>query len=510
MKMFFRKAVAVLLACFMLAGLMACTGSGDKTTEAATTEAGKTEAATTEAAKSGDYVKLVLWAVGSADTNDCNEVAEAVNKITREKIGCEIELVRGQDGEQINLALTTGEPLDLLCYNNINGQFNTVVNNSWAYPLDDLLEKYGQGAKAVINPNDLEACKYNGVLYALPNQKDTSRAAGFAMRKDICDALGIEVPEYGDYDKMHEILVKVHEAYPDMYPLVPTWAGGGMQTTLPVDPLGDSLGILEDARTDSTTVVNQAETESFKSFCEMMWQWNQEGLIMPDATTTTENALLSSNGFAMFENWKPGKELEVYKGNGKEVYFMKIHGPIKHTAIPNGNSWIIPYSSKHPEEAMKMWNLMYTDADVANLLINGIEGKHWVWANDEHTLIKSPEGVDPNASGYSSVDWSWPNQQITPVWEGAEDPDLWKKLNEFNNSGVPSPAMGFIWDSTSVMNQVTACNNVSGAYRTALMWGSIDPAENLPKYIEELKAAGIDDIITEKQKQLDAFLANKK
>ena len=57
------------------------------------------------------------------------------------------------------------------------------------------------------------------------------------------------------------------------------------------------------------------------------------------------------------------------------------------------------------------------------------------------------------------------------------------------------------------MNQVTACQNVSSAYRTALIWGSIDPEENLPKYIEELKAAGIDEIIAEKQKQLDAFLA---
>ncbi len=509
MKHLFKRALAVLLACMLLSGLVACSKGGDAKTD---NEGGGDAAATTDEAapaKSGDYVKLVLWGVGNADTADCAEVAEAVSKITREKIGVEIELVRGQDGEQINLALTTGEPIDLLCYNNINGQFNTVVNNNWAYPLDDLLEKYGQGAKEVINPYDLDACKFNGVLYALPNQKDTSRAAGFAMRKDICDELGITVPEEGTYEEMHDILVKVHEAYPDMYPLVPTWAGGGMQTTLPIDPLGDSLGILEDARTDSTTVVDQAETKSFQDFCKMMWQWNQEGLIMPDATTTTENALLSSNGFAMFENWKPGKELEVYKGNGKEVYFMKIHGPIKHTAIPNGNSWIIPYSSKHPEEAMKMWNLMYTDPDVSNLLINGIEGKHWVWANDEHTLIKSPEGVDPNASGYSSVDWSWPNQQITPVWEGAEDPDLWTKLNEFNNSGVPSPAMGFIWDSSSVMNQVTACNNVSATYRTALMWGSIDPEENIPKYIEELKAAGIDEIIAEKQKQLDAFLAAK-
>ncbi|SEL59441.1 MULTISPECIES: ABC transporter substrate-binding protein [unclassified Butyrivibrio] len=501
-----KRLVALLSALTLVLSLTACGGSGAGTSGGGGTNS---DQASGDGSGSGEYVKLVVWGNGNADTEDCNEVAEAVNKITREKIGCEIELVRGQDAEQINLALTSGEAIDLMCYNNISGQFNTVVNNNWAYPLDDLLEKYGQGAKGVINEYDLEACKKDGVLYALPNQKDTSRAAGFAMRKDICDELGITVPEYGTYDDMHEILVKVHEAHPEMDALVPTWAQGGMQTTIPADPLGDSLGILEDCREDSTTVVDEAETKSFQDFCKMMWQWNQEGLIMPDATTTTENALLSNNGFAMYENWKPGKELEVYKGNGKEVYFMKIHGPIKHTAIPNGNSWMIPYSSKHPEEAMKLWNLMYTDPEISNLFINGIEGKHWVYTDDTKKMITSPEGVDPNASGYSSMDWAWPNQQITPVWEGAEDPDLWTKLNEFNNSGEPSPAMGFIWDSSPVMNQVTACNNVVSSYRTALLWGAIDPEENLPKYIDELKAAGIDEIIAEKQKQLDAFLASK-
>ena len=74
--------------------------------------------------------------------------------------------------------------------------------------------------------------------------KDTSRSAGFSMRKDIVDALGIEVPEMGTYDDMYKILTQVHEAYPDMYPLVPTWSAGGMQETLPVDPLGDNMGCL--------------------------------------------------------------------------------------------------------------------------------------------------------------------------------------------------------------------------------------------------------------------------
>lgn len=74
-----------------------------------------------------------------------------------------------------------------------------------------------------------------------------------------------------------------------------------------------------------------------------MYQWNQEGLIMPDITTSTENNLLAGNGFAMIENWKPGKEYENYKSTGKEVVFMKLHEDnIKYTGCANGNSFIIP------------------------------------------------------------------------------------------------------------------------------------------------------------------------
>ena len=67
---------------------------------------------------------------------------------------------------------------------------------------------------------------------------------------------------------------------------------------------------------------------------------------------------------------------------------------------------------------MELWNLMYTDADVSTLFIDGIEGKHWTWTDDSHTLITTPENVDSSASGYPCCDWAMPNQQIAPVWEG--------------------------------------------------------------------------------------------
>lgn len=510
---FWRQGAALLLVGVMAASLAACgsasTGSTGNSDNAGASNEGASAENTGGSENNGEIVKLVVWGVGSADTEDCNEVAAAISEITREKIGVEIELVRGQDAEQINLALTSGEPIDMLNYNNVNGQLAAIVRNNYATALDDLVEKYGQGALEVINPVDLDACRFGGTLYALPDMKDTSRSAGFSMRKDIVDELGIEVPEMGTYDDMYKILTQVHEAYPDMYPLVPTWAGGGMQETLPTDPLGDNLGILENVYNDTTEVVNYYATESYRKFCEMMYKWNQEGLIMPDATTTTENNLLSGNGFAMFENWKPGKELENYKSTGKEVVFMKVVEPYKYTDVSNGNSFIIPYSSPHPEKAMELWNLMYTDPEVSNLFINGIEGKHWVYTDDSKTFITTPEGVDPNASGYSSVDWAWPNQQITPLWKGAQA-DLWDELNKFNESGVASPAHGFSWDSNPVLNQVTACNNVVSAYHTALRWGAMDPNENLPKFIAELESAGINEIIAEKQRQLDEFLAGKK
>ena len=105
-----------------------------------------------------------------------------------EKIGVEIELVRGQDAEQINLALTSGEPIDLLNYNNVAGQLATIVRNNWRNTLDDLVEKYGQGARS--NQSCGFGCLSVRRRSALPDMKDTSRSAGFSMRKDIVDALG--------------------------------------------------------------------------------------------------------------------------------------------------------------------------------------------------------------------------------------------------------------------------------------------------------------------------------
>lgn len=507
-----KKIVASLLAAMLLtASFAACggddpvqaeNGSSGENTSNAGAEAGDT------AQDDGELVHMVVWSNGDANTEDCEEVSAAITEITSEKIGVEVEVMRGLDAEKMNLALTSGEQVDLMNFSSYTGGIFALVSAGMATPLDDLVEEYGQETLALIPAEDLECGKIDGVLYSIPSLKDTARAAGFAMRMDILDELGIDPATIETYDDVHDVLVKVHEAYPDMYPLVPSWGGGGMQEIIPFDNLGDKLGVLEDCNSDSTTVVNLYETDSYRELCERMYQWNQEGLIMPDATTTTENNLLSTVGFCDYENIKPGKALEMQKSYGKEFALIQITDPYKYTEITGGSSFFIPSSSERPDKAMQLWNLMFTDPEISNLFVNGLEGKHWVYTDDTHTFITTPEGMDSTASGYSCVDWSWPNPRITPVWEGG-DADLWDQYQTFTEGAVASPALGFQWDSTPVMNQVTACNNVVSKYDTALRWGVLDPAESLPEFIEALKSAGIDDIVAEKQAQLDQWLENR-
>lgn len=501
MRKTWKKTISVLLAALMMASAMtAC--SENEGVSGGNSADGSQASGTDE-----NVVKLVVWSNGDANTEDCEEVSAAISEITREKIGVEVEVRRGLDAEKMNLAMTSGEQVDLMNFSSYTGGISALVSAGMATPLDDLVETYASETLELIPAEDLECGKIDGVLYSIPSLKDTARSAGFAMRKDILDELKIDPATIKTYDDVHDVLVQVHETYPDMYPLVPSWSGGGMQEIIPFDNLGDKLGVLEDCNSDSTTVVDLYETDAYRELCERMYQWNQEGLIMPDATTTTENNLLSDVGFADYENIKPGKALEMQKSYGREFVLIEMTAPYKYTEITGGSSFFIPSFSVSPEKAMELWNLMFTDPEVSNLFVNGIEGKHWEYTDDTHTFITTPEGVDSTTSGYSCVDWSWPNPRITPVWEGG-DADLWEQYGTFTEEAVASPALGFQWDSTTVMNQVTACNNVISKYDTGLRWGVLDPDEALPEFIKALKDAGIDTIIAEKQTQLDQWLEN--
>ena len=110
----------------------------------------------------------------------------------------------------------------------------------------------------------------------------------------------------------------------------------------------------------------------------------------------------------------------------------------------------------------------------------------------------------------ASMLWIMGNQFNAHVWE-TNEPDIWEQTKAWQQEGIESKAYGFVFDPTPVANQEASVQNVYDQYRMSLECCVVDPESTLAEMNEKLYAAGLQDIIDEKQAQLDEWAkANNK
>ena len=156
---------------------------------------------------------------------------------------------------------------------------------------------------------------------------------------------------------------------------------------------------------------------------------------------------------------------------------------------------------------MQMLNFIMTDSRIMNLLNWGIEGEDYIV--NEDGLLDYPEGMNADSVGYHlDAGWILPNQFVCTPWctSGA---DVYDKIIAYNETTTVSKALGFSFDVSETSDIVAAVTNVHNKYYMALQTGAVDPEEYIPIYVQELKAAGIDELIKAVQAQLDDYLASK-
>lgn len=469
------------------------------------------------AAKPGDAqgegeqaTNLTMAFIGIGTFTDIEEVQQAINKITLEKINATVKLVPIDVSawqQQVNLLLTGSEPLDLLVTSSLFN-YSTQVSRGQLIELDELLEQHGQGVVEATDPITFNGTKINGKVYGVSSFREMVADYGFIARKDLLDKHGIDLSQVKSYEDLESVFSVIKEKEPGISPIVQRSTTNAVATELlasQFDSLGDGLGVLKMAG-ESTEVVNLYETEEYRQAVEQARAWYQAGYIMPDASTTQESntSLMKANkGFGYFSNMKPGFEEQENSLMGYEMEAVRLTEPVGGSTGPSAFMLSIARNSKTPEKAMQLMNLLYTDADVMNLLVHGLEGKHYVMGDNGQ--IKPPEG---GASGYSFNQWEVGNNSLTYTWEGT-NPDQWERIKEFNRSGIYSPALGFSFDASPVKTEIAAVTNVVNQYKAGLESGSLDP-DTITEFVDKQKKAGIERIIAEKQKQLDAFLAANK
>lgn len=455
----------------------------------------------------GEVTELrVAFPIFSALPKDIPLIEGAVNEITEKKINVKVKLMPISFSnwmQQTNLMFSGGEQLDLMpsIYN-----YSQSVLQGQLIPLDDLLEKHGQGIIEALDPAYLDASRVKGTIYGVPTLHEMAVVNGIAMRKDVADKYQIDTSKLQTLEDLEEVLKTVKAGEPNMAPIIPSTVGASILNNYKTyDELNNTIGVLPNYD-NNLKVVNLYETEEYAEQLKMLRRWYQEGLILQDASTNQANPsdlIDSKRGFSFLTSAHPAALTESVE---KKVEKFS-QPPVSTTSQITNTMWGITVNSKTPDKAMEFLNLMYSDKDIANLLIWGIEGKHYEIKSGN--VIDFPEGVDAQSSGYyMNLGWLFGNQFLAYIWNGT-DPELWEKVKEFNASATKSKALGFTFDPSTVKTEVAAIGNVITQYALPLETGSVDPDKILPKFIESLKAAGVDKVIAEKQKQLDEWAQEK-
>lgn len=491
--------------------LSACGGNNnDGGASSGGTASGASPSGSASATASGKTEEItVAFPMISTAIPEIPNIEEAINKISLDKINVKVKLKAISSGEwvqQVNLMFTSNEKMDLMYVN--GGLYSNMVAKNQLVALDDLLDQYGEGIKTAVGADYINVPKIQGAIYGVPTIRDLASSYGVIMRKDLVDKYKIDVDAIKTLDDLGAVLKTVKDGESGFAPLIPSGVGMSfLDAYVPYDSLGDSMGVLPNYDND-LKVVNLYASQEYKDLVTKFRQWYQDGYVMKDAATnktSTFELLRSGKGFAYFAALKPGMAEQEGAAAGTEVITKDLTPIVARTGSVSNVMWGIPVNSKQHEAAMKFLNLMYSDKDIVNLFDWGIEGKHYVKVDGQDGVIKYPEGVNAGNTTYNMpLGWMFGNQFLSYTMEGS-DADIWKKMDEFNKSAVHSKAMGFTFDASAVKSEFAAVSNVVTQYKLPLETGSVDPAKVLPEFISKLKAAGIDKIVAEKQKQLDAW-----
>lgn len=486
-----KRILAGVLASVLALTLCACSGGKEKDSE-----------------KTSGEMPEIFWHDRGALTQDHNLVYEEVNKYLAEKIGATVKnvpIVGSEYDEKMRLLLASGEPFDI-CYTSSGSSYEIHAANKGYLDIEPYLDEYGKDLKAIIPEYILDAARINGVLYAVPTYKDYASETVYYYRTDLAEKYNFDFSKVKNFWDLEPILKTIKEKEPGIYPLIFNNNDTPFYDITRFDPIpGGVVGCI-DMDGDPTKIVNPFESDKAMEYYEKMHSFYEQGFMRPEIATLDSNSDINTE-FMRQQDELPylvdqRNVTATYKHTALHLWEARLG-----TANARGAMMAMGRNAQHPEKAMEFLNLLNTDKYLRNLIAYGIEGKHWVAAGEN--FYKLPEGFKKlSETGYNTYVYTQGNKYLTRMVEGTPE-DIYEKYIEFDENAWKSPALGFAFDPTDVKSEYSAVSNAITEFMPSLLTGTADPAENLPKAMAKLKAAGLDKLLAEMQKQYDEWLKIK-
>jgi putative aldouronate transport system substrate-binding protein len=403
-----------------------------------------------------------------------------------------------------NLMLATGgTEFDVIFIANWAADFYSNAANGMLTDLGPFLARYPQ-IEQILTSDFMNASQVNGRNYALPTNKEKARQIGWLIREDIAESIGmdfdaIEALPYNErLAALEPWFYKAHEEY-GLW-VFDIFVSSDYQFDRIIEPI-----IGTRVEPGATTVIAADLEPETVNAVKRINRWFRDGLVNPNLTNESSGDVEFATGqyFAISYQLKPGKDAEATDQLGIPLRQIALNQPEIANSETTGAMLAIPHGSANKNEAFDFISLLYTDAVLLNIIINGEEGVDYE--------VLSPGVIQRLETGWSySHGWTM-GDQFKNFLTHTEDPDKWNQFIAFNEAGRPLPALGFVVDATGAEMQtwVNGIRAVRDGFGD-LFRGYIDDVDGeFARMRAEYEAAGLNELIAAVQEQFDTFLASR-
>lgn len=529
MKKKMKKIMASMLGVVTAAGLLVGCGSpGSSSVEDTNANTNETVAGsennvddTASGIDPSEHVDLKMYLVGDRP-DGFDDVYAKINEILEEDLNCSLTvdwLSWAEHDTKYSLLFSSGEDFDMIFTASSWCHYEqTVALGGFMDLTEDFIKTYAPGIWEVMPEMAWSQARIDGRCYMIPANYVEVTPDVVAIRGDLMEKYG-----YNDIASWDELIAFYKDcATEGMYgnavgagSLYWLWFQKNGYNVVGGAPSSGELVLYHSQDSTDMNLEYILDWDEFVEYCYLMKELADAGSWPSDVLSSTQDrqdGLLNGRGASMV--WNAGSCM-TYSNQANEAHpdwkvnVYNIMPDIKYggTKYINGGMGI-NINSKNPERALMVINALATNQKLQDLAQLGIEGVHWeAVGDDQYTAINS---------GYAGSNfWGWRNQAIMRTRYRENLTVVDEKVSEMNdyfkaNLREDHVLDGFSFDSTPVSTQYAAVEAAMGTYHQPLLNGLVNDVDaSLEQYRSAMEAAGIRDVLTELQNQVDAFIASQ-
>lgn len=499
-----KKLLAILLAAVMLVSCLAACGQNNEAQGATEGKGSDVSNATDPVAQEKEEVVTVTWCFRNDPQEDDEQVLAAVNEILREKYNLELNLIATPNAEyndKMNLMITSGEDWDICYTANFTNKFHTNVQREAFLALNDLLEntEAGKNLMSVLPEGLTDIATVNGNVYAIPNYQLMYNQRGVYVQKDLADEFGLDVASIKNITDMEPFFEWVRDNKEDIWPICESL----VEVDLCAGVEGMYISEFDVEISDTTYTIDheKAEQNVYNKY-KLLNSYFKRGFYRSDTATVVDNSsdLIAGRYAAIPGVIKPGGEADYTSKYGEEYIGIGFGEPYLPYDAGATTMLGINVNSKNPEAALKLIYAMWTDVELYNTFLFGIEGEHYNKVGENRVEL-IPD------SGYNRAGMGWACGNQFNAWlQPSQADDVWEVTEANNQSAVKSVMTGFVPDYEAVSTERAQMGSVDSEYKNAFRYvEDFDAWFN--EYMEKQVLAGKDKIQAEQDRQIQEWLA---